>query len=98
MAIMERIVEITIGNNQLGFRAMSSKVGFGEKNTPMMRPNGEMEAWGSATGMGDVAIEDSFTTGLSEVAAQNTTQNLEGKYHKVRADGMAGTAARSARV
>src|SRR5271165_4126405 len=98
MAIMERTVEITIGNNQLGFRAMSSNVGFGEKNTPRMRPTGEREAWGSATGRGDVAIKDSFTTGLSEVAAEGTTQNLEGKYHKVRARGMAGTAASSSRV
>src|SRR5260370_41221205 len=33
----------------------------------MRRPKEEIEAWGSATGMGDVAIEDSFTTGRSDV-------------------------------
>src|SRR5450432_4057183 len=56
-----------VGKIQLGFRTMSSKVGFGEKNTPMIRPKGEMEAcgplaeaWDSGVGIGVVATEISF--------------------------------------
>jgi hypothetical protein len=77
---------------------MSANVDLGEKKMPTMRPKEEMEAWGSATGRGDVAIEDSLTTGRSDVAARNTTQMPGKKYHKERAVGISGTAARSSRV
>jgi len=41
---------------------MSSKVFFGEKKTPMIRPNGLIEACAPGAGTGVAAIEDSSTT------------------------------------
>src|ERR1051326_3184103 len=38
------------GRIQLGLRTMSSKVAFGEKNTPAIRPNGLIAAFPSETG------------------------------------------------
>src|SRR6266480_1320240 len=58
-----RTVRRTIGSTQLGFLTMSSKVFFGEKKTPMIRPNELIErACASEPGTGVVAIEDSSTT------------------------------------
>jgi hypothetical protein len=48
------------GRSHEGFRAMSANVAFGEKITPIRRPNGEIEAWGSAKGADAVAIVDSL--------------------------------------
>jgi len=67
---MQRLIRVnkTIGATQLGFRAMSSKVLFGEKRTPKIRPNELIEACASGAGTGIVAIEDSFTTRLRSSA------------------------------
>ena len=68
-----------VGRIQVGFLAISSKVAFGEKNTPIRRPMGEMDAWGSATGIGEVAIEDSLTTKGSDVCCCQYYANAAGK-------------------
>src|SRR5215469_11190626 len=60
------------GSNQLGFRTMSSKVAFGEKKTPITRPNGLIVAAG-ASGIGVVAIEDSSTTRSGKQVLARTT-------------------------
>jgi hypothetical protein len=67
---MERPIRVnkTTGATQEGFRAMSSKVLFGENKTPTIRLNGLIEAWTSGTGTGVVAIEDSSTTRLRSTA------------------------------
>src|ERR1700740_3700469 len=50
-------VSKTTGSTQLGFRTMSSKVAFGEKNTPMTRPNGLIAGCACASGAGiDVVV------------------------------------------
>jgi len=56
---------------------MSSKVAFGEKKTPITRPNGLIVAAGAAvTGAGVVAIEDSSTTRFGkQVLARTTHRN-----------------------
>src|ERR1700739_1410632 len=55
-----RIVVSRTGSSQLGLRTMSSKVAFGEKKTPITRPNGLTAAcgcaWASGIGVGVVAI------------------------------------------
>ena len=67
---MERPIRVnkTRGATQEGFLAMSSKVFFGENKTPMIRPNGLIEACGSGAGIGVVAIQDSSTTRLGSSA------------------------------
>src|SRR4029077_5016272 len=68
-----------VGRTQVGFRTISSKVALGEKKVPMRRPKEEIEAWGSAAGMGDVAIEDSLTTRRSDVCCQEYYASTSGK-------------------
>src|ERR1700720_3242251 len=70
-----------VGKIQSGLRTISSKVAFGEKNTPVIRPNGEIAACGSATGAGMVAIRDSSTTEMSRIAAESAARDTQGKYH-----------------
>src|SRR5260221_14665895 len=71
----------TVGSSQLALRTISSNVALGEKNTPMMRPAGEIAACGSATGEGTVAIEDSSTTRMLRIIAESATRDPEEKYH-----------------
>src|SRR5260370_8642035 len=50
-------VSSTTGSTQPGFRAMSSKVVFGEKNTPTIRPTGLIAGSDCASGAGiDVVV------------------------------------------
>jgi hypothetical protein len=76
---------------------MSANVAFGEKITPTRRPNGEIEAWGSAKGADAVAIVDSLQHRL-QVTVQGSTQDQPEKYHTLAGWGISGTAARSSRV
>src|ERR1700682_639932 len=71
-AVLKMVRRMT-GRIQSGFRAMSSKVALGEKNTPTTRAIGLSLAcvWGADTGR--VAIEDSFTTGLDNTSCQSNT-------------------------
>jgi hypothetical protein len=50
--LIPKITRRATGNNQPGFRAISSKVGLGEKMTPINLPSGEIWAGGDATGAG----------------------------------------------
>jgi hypothetical protein len=88
---LNRIIR-AVGKIQLGFRTISSKVALGEKNTPKIRPIGEIAACGSATGGGMVAIEDSSTTVLSRIASESTTRDPLEKYHTSPTRGISGTA------
>src|SRR5579859_4659524 len=47
-----RATKIPNGSSQLGLRTMSSKVAFGEKKTPMIRPKGLTNACGCACASG----------------------------------------------
>src|SRR6266852_58919 len=87
-----------VGRIQLGLRTISSKVGLGEKKTPRMRPNGEIAACGAATGAGMVAIEDSSTTTMSQIASESVTRDPHEKYHTWLMRGTSGTAANSSFV
>src|SRR5580704_851873 len=93
------------GKIQLGFRTMSSNVALGEKNTPIIRPNGEIEAcgagaeaWGSGAGGGIVAMEVSFGSAGLYVGDELDTYESEEKYHRFGWRGTSGTAARRVRV
>src|SRR5690242_7875510 len=83
------------GSSQLGLRTISSNVALGEKNTPVILPNGEIAACGSATGEGTVAIEDSSTREMSRTSAESATRDPHGKYHTCLVRGIPGTAARA---
>src|SRR5260370_9068578 len=63
---MQRPIRVnkTIGATQEGFRAMSSKVLFGENRTPLIRPNEPIVPCASATVAGFVAIEHTSTPTL----------------------------------
>src|SRR6267143_584143 len=75
-----RTVRRTIGSTQLGFLAMSSKVFFGEKKTPTIRPNGLTVACAAGAGTGVVAIEDSFTTRLFSSALYRALRACTKEY------------------
>jgi hypothetical protein len=68
------IVNKTIGATQEGFLAISSNVLFGEKRTPMIRPNGLREPCDSGAGTGVVAIKDSSITRLRSTALKDSTR------------------------
>jgi hypothetical protein len=87
-----------VGTIQLGFRTISSKVALGEKKTPRIRPIGEIAVFGSVTGAGMVAIEDSSTTVLSRIASESATRDLQEKYHTSPKRDISGTAASSSFV
>src|SRR6267143_3807166 len=78
-----RTVRRTIGSTQPGFLTMSSNVFFGEKKTPVMRPNGLTVASASDAGTGVVAIEDSSTTRLrSSAFSRGTTHEHRGIFQR----------------
>jgi hypothetical protein len=79
----------TTGAIQLGFLAMSSNVGFGEKKTPMIRPMALVGGFNCASGAGRdvVAISVSSTTGalygrtataFYPASRRNATENFSG--------------------
>src|SRR5690349_3524594 len=88
----------TVGSSQSGLRTISSNVAVGEKNTPVILPNGEIAACGSATGDGTVAIEESSTREMSRTSAESATRDPHGKYHTSPGPGISGTAAKSYQV
>src|SRR5262250_2505570 len=68
-AMLNRVSRTT-GGIQPGFRVMSSNVAFGEKNTPMMRPNGLIVACASGAGRDADAISRFLHHKLSSEYAQ----------------------------